>query len=74
MVAIEGELAREVQQILQWAGYYDGPFTGEYDASTQKALSNLIGNENFEERFDEEKGLISHQVMDVLRLKFTQKT
>jgi hypothetical protein len=32
----------------------------------------LIGNENFEERFDEEKGLISSQVMDVLRGKFGQ--
>ncbi len=72
MVAIEGDLAREVQHILQWAGYYDGPTTGEYDAPTRKALSNLIGNENFEERFDEEKGLISCQVMDVLREKFAQ--
>jgi uncharacterized Ntn-hydrolase superfamily protein len=70
MIAIEGELAREVQQILQWAGYYDGPLTGKYDAPTRKALTNLIGNENFEERFDEEKGLISSQVMDVLREKF----
>jgi uncharacterized Ntn-hydrolase superfamily protein len=72
MIAIEGELAREVQHILQWAQYYDGPITGEYDAPTRKALSNLIGNENFEERFDEEKGLISRQVMDVLREKFAR--
>jgi uncharacterized Ntn-hydrolase superfamily protein len=72
MIAIEGELAREVQQILQWARYYDGPITGKYDASTRKALTNLIGNENFEERFDEEKGLISRQVMDVFREKFAQ--
>jgi uncharacterized Ntn-hydrolase superfamily protein len=70
MTAIEGELARELQQILQWASYYDGPITGEYDARTRVALSSLIGNENFEERFDEEKGLISRQVMDLLRLKF----
>jgi uncharacterized Ntn-hydrolase superfamily protein len=72
MVAIEGELAREVQQILQWAQFYDGPITGEYDAPTRKALTALIGNENFEERFDEEKGLISGQVMDVLREKFAR--
>jgi uncharacterized Ntn-hydrolase superfamily protein len=72
MIAIEGELAREVQQILQWAEYYDGPLTGKYDAPTRKALSNLIGNENFEERFDEEKGLISRQVMDVFREKFAR--
>ena len=49
-----------------------GPITGEYDAPTRKALTNLIGNENFEERFDEEKGLISAQVMDVLREKFAR--
>ena len=72
MIAIEGDLAREVQQILQWAGYYDGSLTGKYDAPTRKALSSLIGNENFEERFDEEKGLISSQVMDVLREKFAR--
>lgn len=71
MVAIEGDLAREVQHILRWAKYYDGPTTGEYDAPTRKALIALIGNENFEERFDEEKGLISRQVMDVLRQRFT---
>ena len=70
MVVIEDELAREVQHILQWAGYYDGPTTGEYDAPTRKALRALIGNENFEERLDEKEGLISRQVMDVLRLKF----
>jgi len=72
MIAIEGELAREVQQILRWAQFYDGPITGEYDAPTRKALAALIGNENFEERFDEEKGLISYQVMDVLREKFAR--
>jgi uncharacterized Ntn-hydrolase superfamily protein len=70
MVPIEGELAREVQCLLHWAGYYDGPCNGVYDAATQVAMTALIGNENFEERFDEKKGLISRQVMDVLRLKF----
>jgi uncharacterized Ntn-hydrolase superfamily protein len=70
MAEIEGDLARELQQILHWASYYDGPITGEYDARTRVALSSLIGNENFEERFDEKKGLISRQVMDLLRLKF----
>jgi uncharacterized Ntn-hydrolase superfamily protein len=72
MVAIEGELAREVQRILRWAELYDGPITGEYDLATRHATSTLIGNENFEERFDEEKGLISKQVMDILRQKYSQ--
>jgi uncharacterized Ntn-hydrolase superfamily protein len=70
MVPIEGDLAREAQRILQWAGYYDGPLTGQYDGPTREAMRALIGNENFEERFDEEQGLISRQVMDVLRRKF----
>jgi uncharacterized Ntn-hydrolase superfamily protein len=72
MVPIEGELARELQRVLRWAGYYDGPLTGEYDAATRKSLNALIGNENFEERFDEGRGLISRQVMDILRLKFAR--
>jgi uncharacterized Ntn-hydrolase superfamily protein len=70
MVAIEGDLAREAQRIAHWAGFYDGPINGQYDGPTRKALRDLIGNENFEERFDEEGGLISRQVMDVLRQKF----
>jgi uncharacterized Ntn-hydrolase superfamily protein len=74
MVVIEGELAREVQWILHWAGYQGGPITGEYDTSTRKALTDLIGNENFEERFDEAGGLISSQVMDILRRKFARKS
>ena len=72
MVAIEGELAREVQQILRWAGYYDGPTTGKYDAPTKQALSSLVGNENFEECFDESEGLISRQVLDVFRRAFSR--
>lgn len=70
MVPIEGELARELQRVLRWAGYYDGPVTGDYDTVTRKALSDLIGNENFEERFDEEGGQISSQVVEILRDKF----
>jgi peptidoglycan hydrolase-like protein with peptidoglycan-binding domain len=70
MAPIEGDVAREVQRILRRAGYYDGPVTGSYDAGTRSALVALIGNENFEERFDEEKGLISRQVLDVLSAKF----
>jgi uncharacterized Ntn-hydrolase superfamily protein len=70
MVAIEGELAREVQQILRWAGYYDGSLTGRYDTPTRQALRSLVGNENLEERFDEEEGLISRQVLDLFQRKF----
>ncbi len=70
MVPIEGAITRDLQQILRWAGYYDGAITGDYDGPTQAALRALIGNENFEERFDEEQQMISRQVVDILRKKF----
>jgi hypothetical protein len=74
MVTIEGVLAHEIQQILRWAGYYDGPLTGQYDAATRSALTTLIGDENFEERFDEPGGQISQKVLDLFRHKFSQRT
>lgn len=70
MIPVEGETAREVQRILRRSGFYDGPINGEYDRSTRQALSALVGTENFEMRFDEEKGLISSQVVEILRQKF----
>jgi uncharacterized Ntn-hydrolase superfamily protein len=70
LVVIEGETARDVQQILRWAGYYDGPISGDYDEVTAKALRDLIGTENYEERFDEPGGRISSQVLSLLRDKF----
>lgn len=70
LVVIEGETARDVQQILRWAGYYDGPISGDYDEVTARALRDLIGTENYEERFDEPGGRISSQVLSLLRDKF----
>jgi hypothetical protein len=46
--------------------------TGEYDVPTQKALRDLIGSESLEECLDE-GGLISSQVMDILREKSGKK-
>jgi hypothetical protein len=56
--------------MLKRAGYFDGPYSGEYDAATRRAMRALVGTENFEQRFDEEKGLISSQVMEILQRKF----
>ena len=70
MVPIEGDLVRQIRQILRWAGYYDGPATSEYDLPTRQALAALIGTENFEERFDQDAGRISREVVRVLHDKF----
>ena len=55
-----------------WPCRASSSFTGQYDHPTRKALATLIGNENFEERFDEEEGLISSQVMAILQQKFSR--
>lgn len=72
MVPIEGEVARDVQQILCSSGVYEGPISGEYDDPTRRALAALIGKENFEERFNEAAGEISSQVVQVLHRKFVR--
>jgi hypothetical protein len=73
MVSIEGELAREVQQISPWAGFYDRPISGEFDTSTRKAQTDLNGNENLSV-LTSPGGLISGQVIDISRGKFAPKT
>jgi len=70
MVLIVGEVVRDVQQILRWSGVYDGPITGTYDDTTRRALGALIGQENFEELFDEDGGRISSKVIEALHGKF----
>jgi uncharacterized Ntn-hydrolase superfamily protein len=72
MVLIDGDVARDVQRILRWSGHYDGPITGAYDDATRRVLVTLIGQENFEERFDEDAGRISSRVIEVLHGKFRQ--
>lgn len=64
---IEGEIARELQQMAARAGWYQGPIHGEYDAPTRAALRALIGVENLEERFREDEGLIDMLALKVLR-------
>ena len=58
------------QECHAWAG----GFTGSYYTATRQALSELVGTENFEERYDEPGGQISSQVMDIFREKFAPKT
>ncbi len=73
MVEIKGEVAHQVQRILRWSGYSEVDETGELDPKTRQALRTLIGNENFEERFDEQGGRISTQVVEILRNRFDKK-
>jgi uncharacterized Ntn-hydrolase superfamily protein len=69
-IPIEGDLASELQSMMQRLGYYKGPMNGAYDEGTQRSLREFLGNENFEDRTDFEKGRIDPPVMDFLRKKF----
>jgi uncharacterized Ntn-hydrolase superfamily protein len=55
---------------MQNLGYDIQEITGEYDHKTQTALRQFIGNENFEERTEFEKGRIDQPVYEYLLKKF----
>lgn len=68
LLPLEGEIAREVQEILHELGYYEGEIHGIYDEPTQKALSRWCGIENLEERLQED-ARIDRVVLEFLRQK-----
>ena len=68
---INGEVCEALQQIMRNLGYYIDEVTGEYDHKTQTALRQFIGNENFEERTEFEKGRIDQPVYEYLLKKFS---
>lgn len=67
---IDAAVCEALQQIMQNLGYEIEEITGEYDQKTQTALRQFIGNENFEERTDFEKGRIDQPVYEYLLKKF----
>ena len=50
LLKIDAPMARELQEIMQRLGYYDGPLTGTYDTATRSALESWHATENFEQR------------------------
>ncbi|MCJ7825594.1 MAG: DUF1028 domain-containing protein [Anaerolineales bacterium] len=69
-IEITGAVCEALQQIMQDQGYDLEEITGEYDQETQTALRQFIGNENFEERAEFEKGRIDRPVYEYLLKKF----
>jgi uncharacterized Ntn-hydrolase superfamily protein len=64
------DLAAELQGLLGRTGHYAGAATGVFDAATRKALRDLVGIENLEERWDGEGELIDRRVVEFLRDKY----
>ena len=68
LLPLEGELAREVQEILSELGYYSGQINGLYDEATRQALFDFSGIENLEERW-QEGAYIDRVVLEFMRSK-----
>lgn len=64
------EVAGALQRLLQRTGDYDGPPTGVFDEATRKALWDLVGRENLEERWDGTGDMIDNQVVTYLLERF----
>jgi len=51
LLPIDAKVARELSRITRQSGYYTGLLTGEYGDALRKAVENLMGMENLEERW-----------------------
>jgi uncharacterized Ntn-hydrolase superfamily protein len=54
LLPIDAKVARELSRIARRSGYYTGPLVSEYDETLRKAVENLVGMENLEERWQTE--------------------
>ncbi len=68
LITVDADIARELQTMLRQAGRYDGEISGDYDEPTKKALWDLYGIENLEERWHDE--LIDIIALNYLRQRF----
>src|SRR5262249_41416635 len=69
MVAIDGVLATELQQLLTRSGDYAGPVTGKLDEAAYLALERYGGRENLEERLLHEAtdARVDRKVLEYMR-------
>lgn len=69
-VPVTGEVAAALQAMMRRLGYFKGEPNGAYDEATKAALREFVGNENFEDRTDFERGRIDRPVLVHLQRKF----
>ncbi len=72
LVPLTAELVREIQTLLQRAGFYEGEIDGNYDQETRQALEDFQGWENLEMRFRTDDR-IDAVVLDYLREHYGEK-
>jgi uncharacterized Ntn-hydrolase superfamily protein len=64
------DVAADLQAVLRRTGYYEGPLSGRFNEATRRALRQLAGVENLEERWDGKGELIDRQVVAYLLDRF----
>jgi len=69
LVEIEGNVAKEIQEVLRRHGYYQGPTNGIYDEDTKKALRDFVNTENLEERWRDDQ-LLDGVIVEFMRERF----
>lgn len=72
-IPLTGETLKAIQTILIREGYYHGNIDGKICQEVNSAITAFIGNENFEDRVDVEKGLIDRPVYEYIQKKFGSK-
>lgn len=68
ILAIDYDMAREIQQLLTVLGDYQGTINGSYDEVTRATFRKFSGRENLEERWFED-ARVDRIVLDFLRQK-----
>ena len=68
LIPVSEDITRELQTIVRQTGHYQGEITGSYDEVTKKALWDLYGIENLEERWH--NTLIDRVALEFLRQRF----
>ena len=71
LVPAEGEIARELQEIMKARSFYGGEIDGLFNEVTRNALHDFMGWENYDERIRNDE-LVDIEVLEDIRKKHQQ--
>jgi len=71
LVPAEGEIARELQEIMKARSFYSGEIDGLFNEVTRNALHDFMGWENYDERIRNDE-LVDIEVLEDIRKKHQQ--
>jgi uncharacterized Ntn-hydrolase superfamily protein len=69
LIAIDANIARELQTLMKKRGFYAGAVNGQWDDATRRAFREFAGVENLEERL-QEGPFVDKVVLKFLRERF----